>query len=81
MIFDINMNDNFTCKSKLVTGSHTTYPQASSTYSMGVSIYSVHISFMLAVKNCVDVYAVDIGNTYLNVPCRGKLDYKWSRVW
>ena len=37
---------------------------------------------MIDVLNYLDVYATDIGNTYLNAPIPGKyLDYRWSRVW
>ena len=64
VIFDINMDDNFICKARLVARSHTTYPPESSTQSIDVSRESFHISFILAAKNDLDVYVTDICNIY-----------------
>ena len=67
VIFDINMDGKFTRKSRLVTGGHTTEPPTSIKYSSVISRDSVHIVFMLAAINDIDVYAAKIGNIYLNV--------------
>ena len=77
MIFDINMDGNLTREERIVTGRHTTDPLASITYLRVISRDSVRITFMLATINYFDVYAANIGNTYLNAPCRENI---WTIV-
>ena len=62
------MGDNFTRKERRFEGVHMIEPPASITYWSVVSRDSSHITFMLAVLNCIDVHATDIGNAYLNAP-------------
>ena len=62
IIFDINMYFNFVHKAMLVEGSHMTDPPESITYTSVDSRDNVHISFMLAALNDLDVYAAGIGN-------------------
>ena len=71
MIFDIKMD--FTRKARLVAGGHVTEPPASITYASVVSRDSVRIALTLAALNDVDVLSGDIGNAYLNAPCREKV--------
>ena len=73
MIFDIKMDGSFTRKARLVAGGHTTETPASLTYSSVVTRDSVRIAFLLAALNGLDVFAADIGNAYLNAPCREKI--------
>ncbi len=48
MIFDIKMDGDFTRKSRLVAGGHTTETPASLTYSSVVLRESVRVAFLLA---------------------------------
>ena len=73
MIFGINMNGNFTRKSRLVADGHTTVPPSSITYSSVVSRESVRILFLLASLNDLDKFAYDIGNAYLDEKFREKI--------
>ena len=73
MIFDIKMDGEFTRKARLVAGGHTTTTPSSVTYSSVVSRESVRIAFLIAALNDLDVFAADIGNAYLNAPCREKI--------
>ena len=73
MIFDIKMDGKFTRKARFVAGGHSTDPPSSITYSSVVSRDSVRIAFMLAALNDLDLSACDIGNAYLNAPCREKI--------
>jgi hypothetical protein len=71
MIFDVKMD--LTRKARFVTGGHLMEPPASITYSSVVSRDSVRIAFLLAALNGLDILACDIGNAYLNAPCREKV--------
>jgi hypothetical protein len=73
MIFSIKMDGKFTRKSRLVAGGHTTDPPTSITYSSVVSRDTVRIAFTIAALNDLDVMSCDIGNAYLNAPCREKI--------
>ena len=70
MIFGINMNGNFTRKSRLVTDGHTTAPPSSITYSSVVSREINRILFLLASLDDLDNFAYDIGNAYLDAKFR-----------
>lgn len=71
MIFDVKMD--LTRKARFVAGGHMTEPPASITYSSVVSRDSVRLAFLLAALNGIDIMACDIGNAYLNAPCREKI--------
>jgi hypothetical protein len=73
MIFEIKMDGKFTRKARFVAGGHTTNPPPSTTYSSVVSRDSVRIAFLVAALNDLDIWAADIGNAYLNAPCREKI--------
>ena len=71
LVYDVKMDLAF--KARLVAGGHTTDAPASLTYSSVVSRDSVRIGFLLAALNELDICAADIGNAYLNAPCREKI--------
>ena len=73
MIFDIKMDGLFTRKARFVAGGHTTEPPTSITYSSVVSRESVRIAFLLASLLNLQALAADIGNAYINAPCREKI--------
>ena len=71
MVFDVKMD--LTRKARLVAGGHLTDAPSSLTYSSVVSRDSIRIAFLLASLNNLKVLACDIGNAYLNAPCREKI--------
>jgi len=71
MIFDVKMD--FTRKARFVAGGHMTEAPSSITYSSVVSRDSVRLAFLVAELNGLDIMACDIGNAYLNAPCREKV--------
>ena len=73
IIFDINMDGKFTKKERLVANGHTTAPPSSIKCSSVVSRESVRIACLPASLNDLDIFACDIGNSYLNSKCREKL--------
>jgi hypothetical protein len=64
MIFDVKMD--FTRKARFVAGGHITDPPTSITYSSVVARDSVHLAFMIASLNNLQILSADIGNAYLN---------------
>ena len=71
MVFDVKMD--LTRKARLVAGGHLTDAPSSLTYSSVVSRDSIRVAFLLAALNGLKVLACDIGNAYLNAPCREKI--------
>ena len=71
MIFDVKMD--LTRKCRLVAGGHMTETPSCLTYSSVVARDSVRLAFLIAAMNDLDVGACDIGNAYLNAPCREKV--------
>ena len=47
--------------------------QSPITYSSVVSRDSVRLAFLIEALNDLDIMSCDIGNTYLNAPCREKI--------
>ena len=76
MIFDIKMFG-LIRKARLVTGGHMMDTPSPITYSSVVSCDSVHIAFLVATLNDLDVMSADIGNAYLNAPNKEKI---WTVV-
>ena len=70
-VFDVKMD--LTCKARLVAGGDMTGLPLSSTYSSMVTRESMHIAFLIAGSNDLDVLVCDIGNAYLNTLCREKV--------
>jgi Reverse transcriptase (RNA-dependent DNA polymerase) len=71
IIFDVKMD--FTRKARFVAGGHMTEAPSSITYSSVVSRESVKIAFLIAALNELDIMSCDIGNAYLNAPCRERI--------
>lgn len=71
IIFDVKMN--FDRKARFVAGGHMTETPAGICYSSVVSRDSVRLAFLVAAVNDLDILACDIGNAYLNAPCREKI--------
>ncbi len=71
IIFDVKMD--LTRKARFVAGGHLTEPPASITYLSVVSRNSVRLAFLIAALNDLDIVACNVGNAYLNAPCREKI--------
>ena len=71
IIFDVKMD--FTRKARFVAGGHTTETPVALTYSSVVSRDSVRLAFLIAALNDLEVSSCDIGNAYLNAPCKEKI--------
>ena len=71
MVSDIKLD--LTRKARLVAGGHMTDAPTSLTYSSVVSRDSIRVAFLIAASNNLEVMACDIGNAYLNAPCREKI--------
>ena len=71
MVFDVEMD--FTRKERFVAGGHMTETPVRLCYSSVVSRGSVKIVPLVAALNDLDVFACDIGNAYLNAPCKEKI--------
>jgi hypothetical protein len=75
IIFDVKFN--LTRKARCVAGGHRNKDvPAYATYSSVASRDSVRLGLMLAALNDLDVLAADIGNAYLNAPCRERVHVK-----
>jgi hypothetical protein len=77
IVFDVKMD--FTRKARFVAGGHMTQPSSSVTYSSVVSRDSVRLAFLIAALNGLSVLSCDIGNAYLNAPCREKIWFQAGR--
>jgi hypothetical protein len=77
IVFNVKMD--FTRKACFVAGGHMTQPATRITYSSIVSRDSVQIAFLLATLNGLHILACDIGNAYLNAPCREKIWFQAGR--
>jgi hypothetical protein len=77
IVFDVKMD--FTRKARFVAGGHMTQPASSVTYSSVVSRDSVRLAFLAAALNGLNVLSCDIGNAYLNAPCREKIWFQAGR--
>ena len=72
IIFDVKFD--LSRKARLVAGGHRNPDVPSySTYSSVVSRDTVRLSLLLAALNDLELIACDIGNAYLNAPCREKV--------
>ena len=74
IIFDVKMD--FTRKARFVANGSMTDTPVGLCYSSVVSRDSVRIAFLVAALNDLDVLSCDIGNAYLNAPCREKIWFK-----
>ena len=71
IVFDVKMD--LTRKARFVAGGHTTETPDVGIYSSVVSRDSIRIAFTIAALNDLEVLACDVGNAYLNAPCREKI--------
>jgi hypothetical protein len=71
MIFDIKMD--FTRKARFVAGGHMTDAPVNITYSSIVAQDSVHLAFLIAALNDIDILSGDIGNAYLQAYTKEKV--------
>jgi Reverse transcriptase (RNA-dependent DNA polymerase) len=69
-IFDVKPD--LTRKARFVAQGNRTEPTVELTYASVVSRDSVRIVFLLAALNDMSVLCADVGNAYINAPCRGK---------
>jgi hypothetical protein len=78
-IFDVRFC--LTRKARLVAGGHRNKDVPKHmTYSSVVSRESVRLCFLIASLNDLDILAADIGNAYLNAPCKEKVHTKIDKV-
>eukprot|EP00590_Aulacoseira_subarctica_P009613 CAMPEP_0172432188 /NCGR_PEP_ID=MMETSP1064-20121228/61925_1 /TAXON_ID=202472 /ORGANISM="Aulacoseira subarctica , Strain CCAP 1002/5" /LENGTH=215 /DNA_ID=CAMNT_0013179309 /DNA_START=1407 /DNA_END=2051 /DNA_ORIENTATION=- len=63
----------FIHKAQFVAGGYMTEAPKSITYSSVFARDSIHLAFLLAASNDVDILAADIGNAYLNADTREKV--------
>ena len=72
IIFDVKFD--LTRKARLVAGGHRNKDvPARATYSSVVSRDSVRLMFLIAALNELNILAADIGNAYLNAPCKERV--------
>ena len=72
IIFDVKFD--LTRKARLVAGGHKhKNVPAYETYSSVASRESVRIAFLIAALNNMNILSADIGNAYLNAPCRERV--------
>ena len=71
MVFDVKPD--FTRKARFVANGATTETPSSVTYSSVASRDSIRLMFMIAALNDLKIFACDIGNAYLNAPCKEKI--------
>ncbi|KAL7474129.1 LOW QUALITY PROTEIN: hypothetical protein ACHAW6_000121, partial [Cyclotella cf. meneghiniana] len=70
MICDVKMED-FCRKARLPGGHMTKVPAL--TYASVMSQETVHIALLVAVLNSIDIWAADVLNAYITVPCHKKI--------
>jgi len=72
MIFDVKMED-FRCNAWLVVRGHTTKAPATLMYARVISQEAVCITPLVAVLNNVVIWAADVLNAYITIPCHEKI--------
>ena len=72
MIFDIKMDD-FSRKSRLVSGGHMTEAPDAMTYASVILRETVYIALIIAALNRLQVKAADIMNAYITAPIEEKI--------
>ena len=77
MIFDVKM-EGLTRKACFVAGGHTTETPKSLTYASVVTRESVHLAFLTAALNDLNILAADVGNAFLNADCQEKIFFMAS---
>ena len=75
VIFDVNIY--FTSEARFVANGSKTEDRVDLTCSSVLSRDSVQLAFLITELNDLDVMACDIGNAYLNAPCKDNI---WSKA-
>ena len=75
LIFNIKMD--FTRKVRGVAGGHKMETPVTPTYASVVTKESIHIGFLLAALDGLEVLLTDIDRAYLNAPCEEKVCRLW----
>ena len=71
MIFDIKMD--ITHKAHFIAGGHTMEAPASVLYSCVVSCDSIHLAFLIAALNDINILSCYLENAYVNAKCHEKI--------
>lgn len=71
MIFNVKMD--FMQKAKFVAGGHITDPPTSITYSSIVACDSVHLTFLIAALNDLEILSANVRNAYLKATTKEKV--------
>ncbi len=79
IVFDVKMD--FTRKARFVANGSTTETPVTLCYSSVVSRNILRIAFLTAALNDLDIFASNIGNAYLNAPCKEKIWFEAGREW
>ena len=74
VISDVKMD--FTRKARFVANGSRTQTPSSVCYSSVVSRKTVRLAFLVAAFHDLGVFACDIGNAYLNAPCKERIWFK-----
>jgi hypothetical protein len=70
-VFDVKLD--LVLKARFVAGGHQTNTPKESVYSSVVSRDSVHLAFLIAVLNDLEILLADVQNAYLNAPTKAKI--------
>jgi hypothetical protein len=71
MVFDVKLD--LVRKARFVAGLHQTDPPKESVYSSVVSRDSVHLAFLIAALNDLEILSADVQNAYLNAPTKERI--------
>ena len=74
---NFEVKSDFRRKTRFIAGRHMTDPPDMLTYSSVVSREIIRTGFLIVALNGLDVLAGDIGNAYINAPCKEKI---WTIV-
>jgi hypothetical protein len=72
MIFDVKAGS-LKQKARYVAGGHMTEAPSAITYASVASRESIRIGLLIAALNDLEVFAADIQNSYLTIPCKEKI--------
>jgi hypothetical protein len=71
MVFNVKLD--LVCKVRIVAGGHQTDPPKESVYSSIVSHDSLHVAFLIAALNDLEILSADVQNAYLNAPIKERI--------
>ena len=73
MIFDIKIGENVRRNDRLAVGGNKTKALSSITYSSVLLRNLVYMCLLIASLNDLDIWSLDIENSYLIAPCQEKI--------